>query len=515
MPEETFAAAWEPLHVPLDQGSCAYRYRGLCPISGAELCLPRTSFAEGTAMELQPAIERLGLKEGKMFGLLIGRREGGGLGYLKAFSGLAGGRAEVPGWAPPLHLPSPTPLEVDTVRRLAEWKAVLIELDRRCREHPYHALFATWQAREKRLAERHRLAREQRALLREAGAADDLERESRRDSMERRDLRRAMRQELEAPAADLAGLRQRLLGGKRERAALSRALQAQMHTQMSESVSSLLGCELESLYPRGIPTGSGDCCAPKLLAWAARNQVRPLAMAEFWWGPDSATGRRSGEFYPACQERCQPLLGPLLAAALRAPVRTLYQDRRLLVVDKPGGLLSVPGRASWAQDSVLTRLRQERPEVLPVHRLDLETSGVLLFALDREAQAAVARQFQSRTVKKLYLARLEAAPSSLAGRIDAALGPDPNRPGCYRIDPAGKSAVTDYRMLDATLVELRPCTGRSHQLRVHMAEGLGTAISGDRLYGQGGCPLRLHAARLEISHPEHGGVLTLESAPPF
>jgi tRNA pseudouridine32 synthase/23S rRNA pseudouridine746 synthase len=290
-----------------------------------------------------------------------------------------------------------------------------------------------------------------------------------------------------------------------------------MHAQFSDSVSSLLGCPLEGLFPGGIPTGTGDCCAPKLLALAARNSIQPVAMAELWWAPEGTPGRQPGELTPACQERCQPLLGPLLSAALRPPVRVLYQDERLLVVDKPSGLLSVPGRTSWTQDSVLTRLRRRWPGLQPVHRLDLETSGLLVFAFDPRAGGHLRRQFEERQVEKVYLARLSARPAADSGRIEAPLAADPGHPGRYRIDARGRCAVTDYRMLDpSTLtVELRPQTGRSHQLRVHMASTLGCPIRGDRLYGKAGERLQLHAWRVRLTHPGTGLPLELESSSPL
>ena len=478
--------------------------------------LPRNSFIEGVARHLVPELKRLELSEGKMFGVLLGQRKGGGLGYLKAFSGLLHGSGDHTGWAPPIHLATPTASEAATVARLALWKTELAELQRRCDDHPVHGLRASWQARLEKIKSRHRYSKGLRDTARAVRSAADLQAESRRDSMEWRDARQAMRAELLPYEAGLEKLQAELLAGKRERSALSRGLQAEMHEQFSSSVSSLLGCSLDSLFPHGIPTGTGECCAPKLLAWAARQQVHPLALAEFWWGPEpSGQGKLAGHFYPACLERCQPLLGALLSAALRPALRVLHQDQDLLVVVKPSGLLSVPGRSAWTQDCVLSRLRANQPEVLPVHRLDLETSGLLVLARHPAAQASLQAQFEKRSVEKVYVARLSARPKKPIGRMESSIGPDPARPGCYRLDPHGKPALTEYRVLDDTLVELRPRTGRSHQLRVHLAQVLGCPIRGDRLYGHGGERLHLHANRLDLDHPGHGGRLTFESPSPF
>jgi tRNA pseudouridine32 synthase/23S rRNA pseudouridine746 synthase len=173
---------------------------------------------------------------------------------------------------------------------------------------------------------------------------------------------------------------------------------------------------------------------------------------------------------------------------------------------------------------VLSRLQKRWPEVLPVHRLDQDTSGLLLFARDANAQGALQRQFQERRVRKVYQALLSSLPDPPQGRLDLALAPDPDHPGCYRIEPGGKSALTYYRILDAETarVELRPLSGRSHQLRVHMAQGLHCPIRGDRLYGAAGERpdraagerLMLHASELAIAHPEDGRRRTFSSPGP-
>ena len=499
----------------MDPGPAGYLYQGLCPLTGARVSLPRNRHVESVALQLASQIDELRLQEGKMFGVLVGCHPQLGTGYLKAFSGQLHGQTERDGWAPPLHLATPTSSEAATVARLAEWKGELARLKQQCDAHPVHALKHLWHSRQDEMKQAHRAAKQARDNSRESCPPAELQKESRRHSMEWRDFRRAMVAELSPLEADHESLRRKLTSGKRERAALSRALQAEMHEQFSNSVASLLGCPLPTLFPQGIPTGTGDCCAPKLLAMAARHQIRPLALAELWWGPENAKGKASGHFYPACEERCQPLLGPLLAAALRPALRILHQDEHLIVVDKPTGLLSVPGRSAWAQDSALTRLQRQWPETLPVHRLDLETSGVLLFARDARSEAHLRQQFEQRRAHKTYLARLGRRPEPRQGRVEAPLGPDPDRPGCYRIDSTGKRAVTDYTMLDETLIELRPLTGRSHQLRVHLAQALGCPIKGDGLYGEGGERLHLHAARLEVAHPRTGILMLFESPASF
>lgn len=505
--------------VPLPEtppGEPVYLYRGLCPHSGEELVLPRTRAVELLALELA---QSLPWSEGKMLGVLLVRDGQGRLGYGKAYSGQLEGQVEIPGWVPPLHLPAPLPGEQATLSALAGWKEQLERWAAALAAHPFPQLEQVWRTRFDQLRERHRQARLERARARREGTRDrlELEAESRLEKRQKRELKAEQEQAISDCRADYEALVRALEGGRRTRRALSRALQAEMHQQLGQSVESLLGCPLERLYPNGVPTGSGDCCAPKLLAWATREGLRPLALAELWWGPDSVGDKRAGRFYPACQQRCQPLLGPLLSVATRPPHRILYQDASLLVLSKPGGLLTVPGRYRWNQDSLLSRLRQQWPEVLPVHRLDLETSGVVVFARSPGAQRALRGQFERRTVRKVYQALLSHAPARAQGRIEAALAPDPERKGRYRVDPLGRIAVTEYRTLCAgtARVELIPLTGRSHQLRAHAAQVLGCPIRGDRLYGTGGERLKLHAHALELAHPLSGEPLRFTCELPF
>lgn len=201
----------------------------------------------------------------------------------------------------------------------------------------------------------------------------------------------------------------------------------------------------------------------------------------------------------------------------------LHRDGHILVVDKPAGLLSVPGRGADRADCLLSRLQAAFGEVLLVHRLDLDTSGLIIFARERKAQGALGRQFEARTVAKLYAARLWGAMSQDMGRVDLPLAVDwPNRPRQHVDHVSGRPAQTDWsivsRLPDETRVSLRPLTGRSHQLRVHMA-ALGHPILGDTLYSSGAARqfprLMLHAEMLALDHPATGQAMTFTSPAPF
>jgi len=196
----------------------------------------------------------------------------------------------------------------------------------------------------------------------------------------------------------------------------------------------------------------------------------------------------------------------------------IHEDRDMVVVSKPSGLLSVPGRTPDLFDSVLSRVREIHPGAQAVHRLDLGTSGVLAVATRRKAEAILRQQFQDRLTRKIYLARVQGVMIEDSGQVDLPLICDwPNRPRQMVCHDTGKSAQTDYLVLEraqeSTLVLLRPHTGRSHQLRVHMAS-LGHPILGDNLYGEAksGERLLLHASQLGLYHP-YSGEWTVFHAP--
>jgi tRNA pseudouridine32 synthase/23S rRNA pseudouridine746 synthase len=298
---------------------------------------------------------------------------------------------------------------------------------------------------------------------------------------------------------------------------------------------------LSALFaPHVPPGGAGDCAAPKLLAAAYRAGLRPLALAELWWGAPPVTGgRHAGHFYPACRGKCGPILGHMLGGldADPAPVfgtapiaadapRIVHADRWLVIVDKPAGLLSVPGRHAALKDSVLARMRRRFPAAsgpLVVHRLDLDTSGLLVVALDDDTHAAMQRLFARREVSKRYLAILAGEVAADRGTIELPLRVDLDDRPRQIVDPVhGKPAITDFEVLDRsggrTRVALYPRTGRTHQLRVHCAHpaGLAAPILGDRLYGAVAAErLHLHAEHLAFTHPHTGDRLSHDSPAPF
>lgn len=279
------------------------------------------------------------------------------------------------------------------------------------------------------------------------------------------------------------------------------------------------------------PGGTGDCCAPKLLQYAYQQGLKPVCMAEFWWGATTHTELRQHlNYYPACRGKCKPILtwmlegldvdpNPELQGVAHLELNTVYEDNDIVVVDKPSGMLSVPGRID--DYSVETVMRQRYPDAMIVHRLDMGTSGLLIVAKSSEAYHPLQEQFIKHQVKKKYVAMVEdgrCKKEEVRGTISLPLRPDPmNRPRQMVDMEHGKRAVTDYEFLSDDLVALYPQTGRTHQLRIHCAhpDGLGRPIVGDELYGTKGERLMLHASEIWFVHPKTQEPMHLISQPPF
>lgn len=283
------------------------------------------------------------------------------------------------------------------------------------------------------------------------------------------------------------------------------------------------------------PGGTGDCCAPKLLQYAYQHHLHPVCMAEFWWGQSTKEELRQHlNYYPACRGKCKPILtwmmegldvdvNPETLGFPHLEVKTIYEDDALLVVDKPSGMLSTPGRVE--EYSVETIMRQCYPDSFIAHRLDMWTSGLLIVAKSLEVYRSLQEQFVKHQVKKRYIAVLENLEIldhldvlEKKGTISLPLRPDPmNRPRQIVDHEHGKRAVTDYEFLNENTVALYPQTGRTHQLRIHCAhpEGLGRPIKGDELYGTKADRLYLHAEQIWFRHPITGEDMHFISPSPF
>lgn len=316
------------------------------------------------------------------------------------------------------------------------------------------------------------------------------------------------------------------------------------------------------------PGGAGECALPKLLQYAYLHQLKPLAMAEFWWGDSPKNEiRHHGYYYPSCKGKCEPILqhmlqglevdeNPLLDNVHKdTRLEIVFEDEWLLVINKPAGMLSVPGKAE-DMDSVYHRLKKKYPDAtgpMIVHRLDMATSGLLLVAKTKEAHRHLQAQFENRSIKKRYIALLDGviaeteraatqttetpqkteiphtigvpektvAPEK-AARISLPLCLNPlDRPRQMVSEEHGKEAVTEYQIIAKsekyTRIAFYPLTGRTHQLRVHAAhpKGLNCPILGDELYGKKADRLYLHAEYIEFRHPVYGDIICIQKAPDF
>lgn len=487
------------------------------------------------------------LAEGKMLGVLVVESAPGETAYLAAYSGLLGGRNDHPFFVPPVfdaqqhdgHFKTEERHISDinrTIDRLAD-NPRRLQLAQRLADLQQEA--ATWTENHKR---QMAVAKARRDNLRKESTteaeAEAMRNESRFMKAELKRQQRAfdlrchdIRVELQAFDDDISRL-------KKQRAERSEALQHWLFSQYVMCNGKGEHADLHFIFGRDNgktpPAGAGDCCAPKLLQYALRQGWRPVALAEFWVGrsPKSEL-RRHGHFYRPCRGKCKPILDFMLQGMdVRsfsprhpfdlAPV-IVYEDDAIVVVRKPSGLPSVPGTEGlpsverWLDRHCLTV-----DGIRMVHRLDMDTSGLLVAAKDHEAQRLLQALFERREVEKTYVALVEGTVNVDKGTIRLPMRPDPLDRPRQCVDPvAGKEAVTDYEVMErdgtTTRLRLKPHTGRTHQLRVHCAhpDGLNAPIKGDTLYGTPDRRLCLHACRLAFEHPLNGRHMTFSDEAPF
>lgn len=283
------------------------------------------------------------------------------------------------------------------------------------------------------------------------------------------------------------------------------------------------------------PTGTGDCCAPKLLSYAFAHGLDPVSMDEVYYGRDTAH-KINGLSYAPCDERCGYILPSILG------IEILYRDKDIVVINKPSGLLSVPGKGEEKQDCAEARVRKLFPEAplqCAVHRLDMETSGILVLALNQKTHSAMNEQFAGGQVHKKYIALLDGIlHGKPEGRTELPFRLDPdNRPHQIYDPENGKLGITEWKKLGVvtvtersrsdqprkvTRIEFSPLTGRTHQLRLAAScpvekGGLGIPIAGDSLYGvcKKGQRLMLHAREITFTHPTSGEVMHIVCEPDF
>lgn len=492
------------------------------------------------------------LRQGKMFGVLIVQTEHGEIGYLAAFSGILAGKNLHPFFVPPVY----DLLQPQGFFKIEEENISSINRNIRQLENDkaYAALSAelarTIQSAEDILAtakaqlKEAKTAREQRRKEKELNAQEEAEliRESQFQKAEYKRLERSWKARITTLQTQTEDWERRISALKSERKTRSAALQQKLFEQFGMlnyrgEVKNL--CEIfGQTVHKTPPAGAGECAAPKLLQQAYLHGWKPIAMAEFWWGDSPKTEiRHHGHYYPACKGKCEPILQHMLQGLqveenpmlkrMQVPSKNLeivYEDPWLSVINKPAGMLSVPGKEDAV--SVYSLMREQYPEAdspLTVHRLDMATSGLMLIAKTKRVHQNLQAQFKNRLVRKRYVALLEGIVPKDKGTVDLPLCLNPlDRPRQMVHTEHGKPAITDYQVLERldgkrTRIVFYPRTGRTHQLRIHAAHPLGLhcPIIGDELYGEKADRLYLHAEYLEFTHPITGETVRITKEAEF
>ena len=480
------------------------------------------------------------LSQGKMFGVLIVQTEDGSIGYLTAFSGILAGKNIHPYFVPPVYdLLQPQgffKIEEENISAINR-RIHRLEENKKYIDLRSNLTQTTQSAQDALSIAKIQLkeAKDKRELLRKTGQLDakeeaDLIRESQFQKAEYKRLERSWKDKIASLQVEAGNWEKQIQELKAERKVRSAALQQQLFEQfrmLNYRGEAITLCDIfEQTVHKTPPAGAGECAAPKLLQQAYLHHWKPIAMAEFWWGNSPKNEvRHHGYYYPACKGKCEPILrhmlqgleveaNPIQQEAERGneKLNIVYEDQWLLIINKPAGMLSVPGKER--QTSIYDLARKAYPEAdgpMIVHRLDMATSGLLIIAKDKKTHQHLQAQFKNRSIRKKYIALLDGVVLEDEGTIELPLCPNPlDRPRQMVDTQYGKPAITYYQVLERTdkytRIAFYPHTGRTHQLRVHAAHpsGLHCPIIGDELYGKKDKRLYLHAESIEFTHPVNG-----------
>ena len=497
-----------------------------------------------------------GLPIGKMFGVMVVKNTEGTIGFLTAFSGKLAERNDISGFVLPVYNNLDTEgfykkgeahlnilnKEIETLELNPQFSEAQEALQSAKRQYEEDLKAFKITSKYEKL-KRKKLRDDAKQSMSEAEFEtldNELSKQSIYYHFRLRDLKREGEELIKNAESNLNALLKPIQDLKEERRNLSNSLQKRLHEQYrflnaKGDTKDLLDIFENTKVPQP-PAGSGECAAPKLFQYAYLNNLKPIAMAEFWWGisPKSEV-RKHKQFYPSCRGKCEPILGHMMKGLdveenpinsvinFNQKLEIIYEDDFLLLVNKPHEFLSVPG--IHIEDSVLTRMKTYLPEAtgpLLLHRLDMSTSGLLLVAKNARTHKKLQKQFIDRTIKKRYVALLDGEIDRVEGTIDLPLRVDlDNRPQqlvCYE---HGKPAKTRFEVVSVkdrkTRIHFYPITGRTHQLRVHAAhtDGLKVPIVGDDLYGVKADRLHLHAETLTFEHPVKKEIMTFTCKAPF
>lgn len=489
---------------------------------------------------------------GKMFGVLVVQNQQGELGYLSAFSGKMANENLHPGFVPPVFdilkedgffkkgevLINDVTLELERLENAKEWQQLKVNFEETSRL----AQLKIEQQKEKtKSAQKAR--KEKRSSLvgtmtpeAEEVFLHDMKIESLSYKAYLKDFTHLWNSILAMAERPYRAYLNRIDTLKKKRRQMSVDLQQQIFDEYYFLNGHQVRKSLGDIFEEQPPSGAGECAAPKLLHFAFLNNLKPIALAEFWWGASPKSEiRKHGMFYPACRGKCEPILGHMLKGVETDPnpmlmgpeedkeITVVYEDEHMAVINKPSEFLSVPGKSDL--DSVYERMREKYPDAtgpLIVHRLDMATSGLMLIAKTKDAHKRLQRQFIQHSIQKRYIALLDGIIKEDEGTIELPLRVDlddrPRQLVCYEY---GKSAKTIWEVIERTETKTRvhfyPVTGRTHQLRVHAAHhnGLNTPIVGDDLYGTKGKRLHLHAEYIKFEHPFTRKTMKIQVDPDF
>ncbi|MBY3788049.1 RluA family pseudouridine synthase [Photobacterium carnosum] len=485
---------------------------------------------------------------GHMFGVLLVQNQQGEMGYLSAFSEKIANQTHLPHFVPPVFddrnidpaIKAQQALIDEVIIKITaiESKPSYIQLQHQYQVAQDHAELASESFR-LQMIEQRKQRKLQRVTAEKSNDSEfmtqefhRLARESAFDKHQQKAIRQQWTQTLSEISDKLQADTATLTLLKAEYETLTALLQQHRYAQYQFLNQEGKTKDLNALFrDQTPPQGAGDCAAVKLLQYAFKQHLTPLAMAKFWWGASPAAQiRKHKYFYEACKNKCEPILQHMLAGLdidanplLQNPaegkeLEIVYQDDAMVVINKPAEFLSVPGKT--ITDSVYSRMQTMFPNSnspLIVHRLDMATSGLIVIALTKDAHKALQQQFINRTAEKRYVALLDGIVEQDCGEINLPMRVDlddrPRQLVCYEY---GKPALTKWQVLERkdgkTKVYYYPKTGRTHQLRIHSAHknGMNMPIVGDDLYGQKANRLHLHAQYLGLTHPVTGEPMIFE-----
>lgn len=495
---------------------------------------------------------------GKMFGVLVCENSMSEIGFLAAFSGQLTNGNNYHYFAPPVFdVQKPNIFYMKMVEELAllNNKIAFLQNDER-RVHEINKIESSIKELEAHLVNKKlelRLHKQQRDVIRMSldnenvdfiNKITELNQQSANENMDFKRYKKKIDQQIYEYRNNQTELDLLINELKQNRKQLSKVYQNLIFEEFSFLNSKEESKNLYQLFEveNGVlpPSGAGECAAPKLFQFAYLSHLKPLAMAEFWWGTSSKSEvRKHNQYYPSCNGKCKPILShmlsglpleedPMLSHLHKRSeeikeLEIIYEDDYMVVVNKPEEFLSVPGKEY--SDSILWRLKEKYPDAtgpLLLHRLDMSTSGILLAAKNKEVHFQLQKQFIERKITKRYTAILDGILAEEKGVIELPLRVDlEDRPRQIVDFEHGKKALTRFERIkienEKTWVYFLPHTGRTHQLRVHAAHplGLNLPILGDDLYGKKSNRLYLHADYIKFFHPILQKEMQFEAIPDF